>query len=579
LQHKEVENVKNIEIVANAALKGILLERGGRDFNRRIVSKLYISDFTYKQLKSPLEVAEVILMPEGYAAPFLMEDASKQEQAIGRNILVLRSDVRSIERRDRILENIFEKKVSSAIIGLPRLGKTTELNYYAIKIFESMGHDECCSVKVLLLRIGIFLYHCELKTKNGKKVIEVKEKKCGDLKTLAEYCREYKKIYKDKVVLILDLLEDEIDPKVQLPFITSLSSRDADKVLKTKRKSGRLNFFLSDMPNNEELEAMIIAFHDNIENNEVFPDARNIICIDQVLEIARKRCDIIGNFFTYAIGTEDDFKNRELCTSQANATKSLEELNQCSIFNVPENVKYFFQPVLKEGVVNPNIALFQNVNKNAESFGIFKKEIYNWGYITENAKNLVYKQLNKQNFKNLKYLELAHKYYEDTIQYALMRDLKLDKAYHCDKFKWYSDRNGKIVQKELIRNPIGKIPLLKHVHYFKGMYIKRRVDLLQSEVLYRPITHNAALYDMFYVESEKKTITLFQVSSLTAQNHIINMQTFDDVMEKMKIVEKGYQVHYVYVNDWNSIKATGFFFIFTKLFIFFFFCLLFIKHS
>jgi hypothetical protein len=58
----------------------------------------------------------------------------------------------------------------------------------------------------------------------------------------------------------------------------------------------------------QELEAMIIAFHDKVENNVVFLEVnKNIIEIDKVLRIARKRCDIIGNFFKYAIGTENNF--------------------------------------------------------------------------------------------------------------------------------------------------------------------------------------------------------------------------------------------------------------------------------
>jgi hypothetical protein len=92
------------------------------------------------------------------------------------------------------LKNLIENKESSAIIGLPRLGKTTALNYYAIKIFECMGCDEPFGVRVLLLRIGPFLYHCVLKLENGKKFIKFEEKECENLikwKSIVENITKY----------------------------------------------------------------------------------------------------------------------------------------------------------------------------------------------------------------------------------------------------------------------------------------------------------------------------------------------------------------------------------------------------
>jgi hypothetical protein len=41
-QHK---NVKNIETIANAALRGILIENNASNENVRIIAKLYNSDF------------------------------------------------------------------------------------------------------------------------------------------------------------------------------------------------------------------------------------------------------------------------------------------------------------------------------------------------------------------------------------------------------------------------------------------------------------------------------------------------------------------------------------------------------
>jgi hypothetical protein len=70
------------------------------------------------------------------------------------------------------------------------------------------------------------------------------------------------------------------------------------------------------------------------------------------------------------------------------------------------------------------------------------------------------------------------------------------------------------------------------------MYLNKKVTDLRNNVLYRTSTmHNLDLYDMLYVEQEKKTITLFQVSNLTAPNHSFKMSLVDDVLSRFSILE------------------------------------------
>jgi hypothetical protein len=178
-------------------------------------------------------------MPEDCVAPFL---TSKQALTIGRDVLVFRAKPSSLSRREQVLQLILmNEPMSSAIIGLPRIGKTTELNYYAIKLFHELGRDET-RLKVLLLRIGTLIYDCTYDT--SSKSIKVEEYPCEDLRALNTHCKRfYKEFNFGEVVLVLDLQEDEIDPKINLPFITSLSSREARLVLKTEIKSQEVTYF------------------------------------------------------------------------------------------------------------------------------------------------------------------------------------------------------------------------------------------------------------------------------------------------------------------------------------------------
>jgi hypothetical protein len=102
-------------------------------------------------------------MPKGCEAPFLMKEASKQKDDVKcRNMFIRRLGPSSIARQQFILKNILQDKpISSAIVGLSRIGKTQELNFYAIRLFDELGR-EGTKLKVLLLRIGSKIYDLRL---------------------------------------------------------------------------------------------------------------------------------------------------------------------------------------------------------------------------------------------------------------------------------------------------------------------------------------------------------------------------------------------------------------------------------
>jgi hypothetical protein len=231
-------------------------------------------------------------MPEGCCAPFLMPNSSKQAFTEGRNVYFRRIGVTSVTRQKQILGFILQDCPSScAVLGLPRVGKTCELNYYTIKLFQEMGRKET-RLKVLLLRIGVSIYNC--KYDKDLKRMKVTEHYCQNIQELNSQCDYFFSKYNyGEVILVLDLVEDEIDPKINLPFITSLSSRDVNTVLKSTDKAKAIKYFLYDLPSNNEIEAMVRAYYASMVNNIVLKEQPEA-SIEEILKTVRARCDIIG---------------------------------------------------------------------------------------------------------------------------------------------------------------------------------------------------------------------------------------------------------------------------------------------
>jgi hypothetical protein len=153
------------------------------------------------------------------------------------------------------------------------------------------------------------------------------------------------------------------------------------------------------------------------------------------------------------------------------------------------------------------------------------------------------------------FIGIEYVFHENAISDSLLRRYKKD-LYNCDNFEWYEDElelKAKLAKKF-------EIPVLSTAERFYGMYIEENVVNLKEKVLYLPIFHNCAVYDMMYVDREKKEITMFQITKKKGTNHVFKMETIDRVFDKMCVKEEKYTVNLVLVNDWNQINATGFYY-------------------
>jgi hypothetical protein len=415
--------VDNIRKVANAAIK-FKIHDAVYVKNKDLISKsIYYSHKPSGTEIGRKEVAvEAWIMPEGCVAPFMMKGSFKQKSAQSRDVFIRRLTPASLGRQKTVFNNILKKEpISSAIVGLPRIGKTQELNYHAICLFNELGCDGT-DLKVLLLRIGFKIYNCQYDKES--KAIQVTEHDCENLQEFQKYCNRYYDDEKSgKAVVIFDLQENEADPTILIPFITSLSSREVNSVLKTVRKTDGLYFFLYDLPSNLELEAMVRALHANAENNVVLKEHQNAT-IEEVMKIVRQRCDVIGNYLMYATCTQAVFQCIEAELSVENAGLALKSIEKCSIYNVPPDAKHFFSPSLREDVLVPWIGNHyievSDIDCEGQEDMVVLNQIYKWQFSSRYAEFLI-----KSAMKNdLKLFEMLHQLF------GIIKYFKLNKNHY-----------------------------------------------------------------------------------------------------------------------------------------------------
>jgi hypothetical protein len=144
--------------------------------------------------------------------------------------------------------------------------------------------------------------------------------------------------------------------------------------------------------------------------------------------------------------------------------------------------------------------------------------------------------------------------------YAIMRDKNKinDELHHCDNFEWYEDE---LELKTKLKAAPFEIPNVNFRECFYGKYMTIDVAQLKNNVLYISLTHNCAIFNMMYVDHKNKTLTMFQISKRDGNKHHFKMQTIEDTLSKLNVIGSGYTVNLVYINDWNSLTATGFLFV------------------
>ena len=148
--------------------------------------------------------------------------------------------------------------------------------------------------------------------------------------------------------------------------------------------------------------------------------------------------------------------------------------------------------------------------------------------------------------------DLASRIQEDILQYGLMEpvdgEARSTDDWHVSNWTFYRNpRNGQAVStRNVLRFQNTGISNCVSKAYFDTMYIECPVTSLASHTLYCSRKHGGVLYDCMYVDHAKKTVFAFQVSSLSPNQHRLNIGTVHNAMSGLQLLENGYRMKYFY---------------------------------
>ena len=133
-------------------------------------------------------------------------------------------------------------------IGTPGIDKSSATNYMLLHYLPHMG--EAGWPREILLRVSNKLVVFRMETSpNGSRRVNVVVKVCANLSQLNDHCETFMSFtynsISERPLLLLDLQEDESDPKVEfVKVFSSQSTREADLTFKTLNKPGDLYWIL-----------------------------------------------------------------------------------------------------------------------------------------------------------------------------------------------------------------------------------------------------------------------------------------------------------------------------------------------
>jgi tRNA pseudouridine-54 N-methylase len=149
-------------------------------------------------------------------------------------------------------------------------------------------------------------------------------------------------------VLLLELAEDEVNPRSYIPTYIPMSNRDVYSTTKELKKSGA-NYMLVDPPSCEDIQAMAVLEAKFSPENAVIKGDE-----EAVEKIVKERFDIVGPSLRSIFLNEARFNSlEESLIGQASLLFS--NLDKVNVDNMPPNASMFLGAFVEPGVEIPSL--------------------------------------------------------------------------------------------------------------------------------------------------------------------------------------------------------------------------------
>jgi len=175
---------------------------------------------------------EAFLLPKGLDRWPSFFVSKKQTKADCCDVYVRRMKSHNIGRVEKSLELL--KKGDTVIwLGLPGIAKSTDINFVLMQLIKHMGESGWPT------RVAYRIDDKIIEFAWLDLDVKVSVSDCPSLSGLNDYASQFRNLaLSDKPVVLLELLEDEVNPSFNLPTLVSQSSRDAETLLKEFYKCG-----------------------------------------------------------------------------------------------------------------------------------------------------------------------------------------------------------------------------------------------------------------------------------------------------------------------------------------------------
>jgi hypothetical protein len=496
---------------------------------------------------------EVYVVPAFLQKWPIFHESFKQINVYGSDVLSLRCDSISVRRRKEIIDCIIKRR-SCFVYGTPGIGifnlylllliligyifigigKSVESTYVLMQVIKHLGENGY--PKTLFYRLAgtclVRFDHDPNGSASGVKVQVFGKYNLDAMSTL--YCDS------DGYV-IMDLTEDESDPKLTMPGYVTTSSRLADEVWKTMEKAGELWTYLSEPPSIVDLlyQTFSICKFTNLPNNYIFEGNSIINNIRRIYN----RSLIVGPIPRRVYQSSAIFKKFLENLNLMGSAETFKDLKELTLYNVPGKVKFVASPYYKRETFD-----------NTSSLMLAPFEYRFLSHFS--AMKIASLVREDNNILLLRELGLDWQIAERAILHGLM-NRPVDFGYNVtfDANPFWGRSNWVLFEDPGHENPIqnayadskelvNKIPYITKQVYFQNMYYKcEDITTLDQEAAYIPLVHNFPICEFFTVDHDNKKLNLFQSTSLDLKDHSFSVERFkESIFDNFKLHDSEYSV-------------------------------------
>ena len=454
---------------------------------------------------------------------------SKQRNAYACEVLCVRTDMMNSVRRKMIVDYTL-LGYDSITMGPAGIGKSSESNFMLLDFLRNI--DKEGYPRYVLYRIpdeSVF----EFSLDSGNKPVARRIPNSKSLSQVYDITTQYNR--KNSVIL-LEVAENDIDPKSKLPCILTASSRDIDNTFKTLTKGGAMQF-LSEPTSAKQLMEQVKAIKLLSEDSGEF----KTLSLERCLEIIKERMSIVGPVSRYVLSS--DYFVLRVKKIDACCSLFFNVLDKVTVDNIADNAKYYIAPFFKEGSTIPKYSASMPDSS----------DIYTFEFLSPYCQNAIANSVKSANVAEL----LRH--YRDKLDYQIAEGIMIQSLFEeppvnynfpdeCSRRNWVIHNDPgyrcKILKENLLSedetNAILNgtlMPWASEEQIFRGMYCTQDIADLREGVVYRSRTHNFALGDSFMVNHGTKEIWFFQSTLMDPAKHPFSVATIKTVMEKLNMFE------------------------------------------